>query len=279
MRPFAKRFRPRSLELFNGSYNREQFGVDIGAGVTVGLIALPLALALGVASVPAGVATPFPAPAVGLFTAIIAGLIVSVFGGSRVQIAGPTAAFMPIVLLVIERYGFDGLLLATIMAGVILIIMGLARIGSLIKFIPYPVTSGFTTGIAVSIMMSQAPDLLGIKTSEPAPREFIEKIGWLARHVGDSNPLTLVTAFATGLIIFLWPRLGWRRVPGMVVAMVVASIAVSLLGWAHHHGVDTPAKVMLPAGESILTVRSIRNPTQAELDRLLTEIKPPEFEE
>lgn len=233
------RFRPRSLELLNGRYSREQFGADIGAGVTVGLIALPLALALGVASVPAGVATPFPAPAVGLFTAIIAGLIVSVFGGSRVQIAGPTAAFMPIVLLVIERYGFDGLLLATIMAGVILIIMGLARVGSLIKFIPYPVTSGFTTGIAVSIMMSQAADLLGIKTSEPAPREFIEKVGWLLRHLGDSNPLTLVTAFATGAIIFLWPRFGWRRIPGMVLAMIVASIAVGLLGWARHHGVET----------------------------------------
>ena len=110
-------------------------------GVTVGLIALPLALALGVASIPAGTAMPFPAPAVGLFTAIIAGFIVSALGGSRVQIAGPTAAFMPIVLLIVERYGYDGLLLATLMAGVILaIIMGLVRLGTVIKFIPYPVT-------------------------------------------------------------------------------------------------------------------------------------------
>jgi SulP family sulfate permease len=102
---FPDQFRPRSLELLGGSYGRERFIADIGAGVTVGLIALPLALALGVASVPAGSVTPFPAPAVGLFTAIIAGFIVSAIGGSRVQIAGPTAAFMPILLLIIERYG------------------------------------------------------------------------------------------------------------------------------------------------------------------------------
>jgi SulP family sulfate permease len=237
--PFSSRFRPRSLELLNGNYSRAQLIADIGAGATVGLIALPLALALGVASVPAGVNTPFPAPAMGLFTAIIAGFIVSVFGGSRVQIAGPTAAFMPIVLLVIERYGFDGLLLATVMAGIILVIMGVARIGTLIKFIPYPVTSGFTTGIAVSIMMSQAPDFLGIKTSEPAPHEFLEKVLWLWRHLGDTNPLAAVTAVASGLVIFVWPRLGLRRVPGMVVAMVLATVAVSLLGWPHLHGVAT----------------------------------------
>jgi SulP family sulfate permease len=232
-------FRPRSLELLKGGYGREQLIADIGAGITVGLIALPLALALGVASVPAGVATPFPAPAVGLFTAIIAGFIVSALGGSRVQIAGPTAAFMPILLLVIERYGYDGMLLATIMAGAILVVMGLARLGTMIKFIPYPVTSGFTTGIAISIMMSQAADFLGIATPEPAPREFLDKSLWLVRHLRDANPLAALTAVASGLVIYLWPRLGWRRVPGMVVAMVVATVAVTLLGWPHLHGVTT----------------------------------------
>ncbi len=232
-------FRPRSLELLKGGYSREQFVTDIGAGVTVGLIALPLALALGVASVPAGVATPFPAPAVGLFTAIVAGFIVSIFGGSRVQIAGPTAAFMPIVLLVIERYGYDGLLLATIMAGGILVVMGVVRLGTLIKYIPYPVTSGFTTGIAISIMMSQAADFLGITTAEPAPREFLEKVGWLGRHLEDANPLAAVTAVATGVVIYFWPRLGWRRLPAMAAAMVLATVVVSLLGWPHMHGVGT----------------------------------------
>jgi SulP family sulfate permease len=237
--PFSGRFRPRSLELLDGSYNRQQLIADIGAGVTVGLIALPLALALGVASVPVGAITPFPAPAVGLFTAVIAGFVVSILSGSRVQIAGPTAAFMPIVLLVIERYGYDGLLLATIMAGCILVIMGVARLGTLIKFIPYPVTSGFTTGIAVSIIISQAADFVGIKTSEPAPREFLEKVLWFCRHLGDANPLAALTAGASGLLIYLWPRLGWRRLPGMVVAMVLATVAVNLFGWPHSHDVAT----------------------------------------
>ncbi|HEY1763883.1 MAG TPA: SulP family inorganic anion transporter [Opitutaceae bacterium] len=232
-------FRPRSLELLGGAYTREQFFGDVGAGVTVGLIALPLALALGVASVPVGVATPFPAPAVGLFTAIVAGFIVSALGGSRVQIAGPTAAFMPIVLLVIERYGYDGLLLATVMAGAILVLMGFARIGTLIKFIPYPVTSGFTTGIAVSIVTSQAADFLGVRSAEAAPGEFLRKAAWLARHVGDVNPLAIATALGAVAIIHLWPRLGWKRIPGMVIALVVSTIAVGVLGWSHAHGVAT----------------------------------------
>jgi SulP family sulfate permease len=232
-------FRPRSLELLSGTYSREQFFTDIGAGVTVGLIALPLALALGVASVPPGTATPFPAPAVGLFTAILAGFIVSALGGSRVQIAGPTAAFMPVVLLVIERYGFDGLLLATFMAGCILVLMGVARLGALIKFIPYPVTSGFTTGIALSIMASQAADLFGIQAVEAAPREFVAKIGWLARHLADLNPAAAATAGCTVLIIYFWPRFGWRRVPGMVLALVLATAAIAALGWAHSGEVAT----------------------------------------
>jgi SulP family sulfate permease len=231
-------FKPRSLELLRG-YSREKLVGDLMGGVTVGLIALPLSLALGVASIPAGTATPFPAPAVGLFTAIIAGFIVSALGGSRVQIAGPTAAFMPIVLLIVERYGYDGLLLATIMAGGMLVAMGLVRMGTVIKYIPYPVTSGFTTGIAVSIMVSQVPDFLGIKSNSPAPREFLEKIPWLARHMPDMNPLAAATGVASVLLIYLWPRFGWKRLPGIVVATVAASVAVALLGWAHSHGVST----------------------------------------
>src|SRR5690606_13577709 len=120
--------------------------------------ALPLALALGIASVPSGTSTPYPAPAIGLFTAIIAGFLISGLGGSRYQIGGPTAAFIPVVLMIVEQHGYAGLILATIMAGVILLFMGLARMGTLIKFIPWPVTSGFTTGIAVSIMATQAAD-------------------------------------------------------------------------------------------------------------------------
>jgi sulfate permease, SulP family len=233
------RFRPRSLELLGGGYDRHRLVGDVLAGVTVGLIALPLALALGVASVPVGAPTPFPAPAVGLFTAIIAGFVVSALGGSRVQIAGPTAAFMPIILLIIERYGYDGLLLATIMAGVILVVMGLARMGAVIKFIPYPVTSGFTTGIAVSIIVSQMPDFLGIRAAAPAPREFVEKIPWFWSHLADINPVAAGTGIASALLIYFWPRIGWKRLPGIIVAMVVASVAVTLLGWPHSHAVVT----------------------------------------
>jgi SulP family sulfate permease len=235
---FTGLFRPRSLEVLRG-YTRRRLLGDVMGGVTVGLIALPLSLALGVASVPYGAATPFPAPAVGLFTAIIAGFIVSALGGSRVQIAGPTAAFMPIVLLIIERYGYDGLLLATIMAGVILIVMGVARLGAVIKFIPYPVTSGFTTGIAISIMASQVPDFLGIRGASPAPREFLEKIPWLAANAATINPLAMATGVASALLIHYWPRFGWSRLPGIIVTTVVASVAIAALGWSHTHGVAT----------------------------------------
>jgi sulfate permease, SulP family len=232
-------FRPRSLELLGGGYTRHKLLGDVLSGVTVGLIALPLALALGVASVPAGSPTPFPAPAVGLFTAIIAGFVVSALGGSRVQIAGPTAAFMPIVLLIIERYGYDGLLLATIMAGMILVAMGLARMGAVIKYIPYPVTSGFTTGIAVSIMMSQLPDFLGIRAATPAPSEFIGKLPWLWSHLAGINPVAAGTGLASAALIYFWPRFGWKRLPGIIVAMVAATVAVTLLGWPHTHAVVT----------------------------------------
>lgn len=133
------RFRPRLLEVLNGSYTRSHLARDTMAGMTVGMIALPLALALGIASIPQGVSTPFPAPALGIFTAIIAGFLISALGGSRVQIGGPTAAFIPIILMIIEKHGYGGLLMATMMAGVILVIMGFAKMGSLIKYIPWPV--------------------------------------------------------------------------------------------------------------------------------------------
>lgn len=243
--PSTIRFRPRSLELLDGTYGRDRLLADILSGITVALIALPLSLALGVASVPAGTPTPFPAPAVGLFTAIIAGFIVAALGGSRVQIAGPTAAFMPIVLLIIERYGYDGLLLATIMAGIILVAMGLARLGAVIKYIPYPVTSGFTTGIAISIMASQVPDFLGIKS--PPPREFVGKVLWLWAHMGEISTLAAGTGVACMLLIYLWPRFGWKRVPGIIVAMLVASVVVTLLGWPGAHGMATVGSRFGPA--------------------------------
>jgi SulP family sulfate permease len=232
-------FHPRITEIARQKYGRSELLRDGLSGVTVGLIALPLALALGVASVPAGVTTPFPAPAVGLFTAIIAGFIISAFGGSRVQVGGPTAAFIPVILLIVERYGYDGLLLSTVMAGVILFLMGATRLGTLIKFIPYPVTSGFTTGIAITIMASQMAEFVGIQTSTTPPREFIEKVIWLARHIPDINPLTAVVGIVCALFIYFWPRLGWRRVPGSIIALIAATAAVTFLRWDSFYQVAT----------------------------------------
>lgn len=246
MKALLGRFKPRSVEIFRGKYSREDFSADLMSGATVGLIALPLALALGVASIPSTVQTPFPAPAVGLFTAIIAGFLISALGGSKVQIGGPTAAFVPVILLIVEKYGYDGLLIATIMAGLILVLMGFARLGTLIKYIPYPVTSGFTTGIAITLMAGQASAFLGMKTAEGTPREFWEKIPWLIRHIPDINPLSAFIAIGCALLIYFWPRLGMRRVPGSIIALVLATVAVSVLGFDRGYGVSTVGSTFGP---------------------------------
>ncbi|HEY5953443.1 MAG TPA: SulP family inorganic anion transporter [Terrimicrobiaceae bacterium] len=203
------------------------------------MIALPLALALGIASIPAGASTPYPPPAVGLFTAIFAGLVISALGGSRVQIGGPTAAFIPIVLLIIEKHGYSGLVLATLMAGGILVVMGLARMGTLIKFIPWPVTSGFTTGIAVSIMATQAADFLGITGAPAPPREFLHKLSWLWENASHFHLASLGLAVGCALLIGFWPRLGFRRIPGSVVAMLAAACAVAAFGLDRDWGLAT----------------------------------------
>jgi sulfate permease, SulP family len=232
-------FHPRLLEIFSGHYQRSDLLGDVMAGATVGLIALPLALALGIASIPAGTQTPYPPPAIGLFTAIFAGLAISALGGSRVQIGGPTAAFIPIVLLIIEKYGYSGLVLATLIAGGILVVMGLSRMGTLIKFIPWPVTSGFTTGIAVSIMATQAADFLGIDGQSPQPREFFHKLHWLWENASHFHLASLGLAVACALLIGFWPRLGLKRVPGSVVAMLAAAAAVAAFGLDRNLGLAT----------------------------------------
>lgn len=232
-------FRPRSLELLNARPAGFSLTRELASGVTVGLIALPLALALGIASIPEGTATPFSAPALGIFTAIIAGLIISLLGGSRVQIGGPTAAFVPIILLIVSEHGYAGLLLSTMMAGVILILMGVARMGTLIKFIPWPVTSGFTTGIAVAIMITQVPDFLGMRPAGPMPREFFERLTWLHENITTLNLHALGLAVACAIIILLWPRLRMPRVPGSIVAMLGATIFIALTGWGFSYDVAT----------------------------------------
>jgi len=245
------KFRPRSWKVLHQGYTRRQALTDGLSGVTVALIALPLALALGVASIPVGLKTPFPAPAIGLFTAIIGGFIVSLLGGSRVQIAGPTAAFVTVILLIVEKFGYDGLLLATMMAGVILILMGFCGMGTLIKYIPYPVTSGFTTGIAVAIIAGQAPEFLGLAVGSAPPREFVHKLPWLIAHLPQVNWATLLIALACGLFIHLWPkyraRLHAERVPGAIIAMVVAAVVVAWCGWDKSYGVATVGSQFGPA--------------------------------
>ncbi|HXH92724.1 MAG TPA: SulP family inorganic anion transporter, partial [Thermoanaerobaculia bacterium] len=162
-------FIPKSIVCLREGYTRERLFRDLLAGVVVGIVALPLALAFAIAS---GVP-----PERGLYTAVIAGFLISALGGSRVQIGGPTGAFVVIVYGIVAKYGYDGLVVITIMAGVILVILGLARMGALIKFIPYPVITGFTSGIAVIIFSSQLKDFLGLKMGA-IPAEFMEK--WTA---------------------------------------------------------------------------------------------------
>jgi SulP family sulfate permease len=200
------------------SYTRGQFGADLTAGVIVGIVALPLAIAFAIAS---GLT-----PERGLYTAIVAGFLISALGGSRVQIGGPTGAFVVIVAGIVQQHGVDGLLVATLMAGVILVVMGLVRLGGAIKFIPYPVTIGFTSGIALIIFSSQVKDLLGLEMGAvPAP--FVAK--WDAYvHAFDSvNPWALVVATLTFTIILVWPKLE-RRIPGPFVALIVTTAVVQL---------------------------------------------------
>ena len=212
---------PKLVTTLKG-YSRSQLVADLGAGVIVGIVALPLAIAFAIAS-------GLP-PERGLYTAVVAGFLVSSLGGSRVQIGGPTGAFVVIVAGVVQRYGVDGLVVATLMAGVILVVFGLIRLGGAIKFIPYPVTIGFTSGIALIIFSSQVRDLLGLEmTAVPAP--FLAK--WDAYvHAFDSlNPWALVVATATFVIILLWPyvpRVG-RRIPGTFVALLVTTALVRVL--------------------------------------------------
>ena len=239
MKPNSIPFHPKLLNLLGK--NRLTFSLtdELFAGITVGLIALPLALALGIASIPSGTITPVSPPALGIITAIIGGFLISTLGGCRLQIGGPTAAFVPIILLIVSEHGYVGLIIATMMAGIILILMGLTRMGAMIKYIPWPVTSGFTTGIAVAIIITQLPDFLGMRPGGHLPREFIDKIPWLWNHVLLANPLSLGISLTCVAVILYWPKLNLHRIPGSIVAMVVATLLVAMASWAGIHGLAT----------------------------------------
>jgi len=210
-------FRPRLFDTLKG-YRARDFIPDLTAGVTVGIVALPLAMAFAIAS---GVK-----PEAGIFTAVIAGLIVSALGGTRVSIGGPTGAFIIILYGIAAKYGFDNLAICTIMAGALLFVMGLARMGTMIKFIPYPVTMGFTSGIAVLIFSTQIKDFFGLQVDK-VPSEFIEKMKVLGEHLGTVQWPTAALAAASLAIILFWPKSWQRRVPGSIVALVLGTAAVA----------------------------------------------------
>ena len=209
-------FRPRLVDALRG-YSAKDLAPDLIAGVTVGIVALPLAMAFAIAS---GVK-----PEAGIFTAVIAGFIVSALGGTKVSIGGPTGAFIVILYGIGAKYGFDNLLICTIMAGGLLVTMGVARMGTMIKFIPYPVTMGFTSGIAVLIFSTQIKDFFGLQIDK-VPSEFVEKMRVLLEHAGTVQWPTAALAAASLTIILFWPRKWQRRVPGSIAALVLGTAAV-----------------------------------------------------
>ena len=219
-------FRPALLTSLK-HYSREKFTADLMAGIIVGIVALPLAIAFGIAS---GVS-----PEKGIITAIIAGFLTSALGGSRVQIGGPTGAFIVIVYGIIQQYGIEGLTVATIMAGVFLILLGLFRLGTIIKFIPYPIVVGFTSGIAVTIFTTQIKDLFGLTTPE-MPGDFAGKWMIYFQNFGTIDLWATAVGVISVAIIALTPRFS-KKIPGSLIAIVVMTLAVYLL--KRYAGIDS----------------------------------------
>jgi len=210
-------FRPKLLDTLQ-HYSRRQLSRDLLAGLIVGIVAIPLAIAFGIAS---GVS-----PEKGLLTAVIAGFLISALGGSRVQIGGPTGAFIIIVYGIVQQYGLSGLIIATFIAGVMLIAMGAARLGTVIKFIPHPLIVGFTSGIALVIFSSQVKDFLGL-TLPAGPADFLEKWKAFGGHFDTLNIAACAIASGTVLIALLWPRVT-HKVPGSLIAILVTTAIVQV---------------------------------------------------
>ena len=200
-------------------YDRKTLAADAMAGLIVGIVALPLAIAFGIAS---GVS-----PETGIVTAIVAGFLVSAFGGSSVQIGGPTGAFIVIVYGIVQQYGMGGLTVATLMAGAFLVLLGVFRLGTIIKYIPYPIVVGFTSGIAVTIFTTQVKDLLGLTTG-PVPADFVAKWATYVQALPTVDPWSTAVGVLSVVAIALTPRLS-RKVPGSLVAIVVMTVAAYLL--------------------------------------------------
>jgi SulP family sulfate permease len=224
---FSLSFRPKLVDTMK-NYTRQDFAADAAAGVTVGIVALPLAMALAIAS---GMR-----PEVGIFTAIIGGILVSLLGGSRVQIAGPAGAFVPLLAPIVIKHGAGGLVVCALMAGVILFALGATKMGTLIKYIPYPVVTGFTSGIAIIILSTQIGDFFGLKVK--LPPDFIGKLGVLARDFHPNGPTFLLGAVST-LLIWFWPKGLGRRLPGSIVVIVLAAVASAMFHLADRFGIQT----------------------------------------
>ena len=211
-------FRPKFFDAMR-NYSREKFTADVMAGIIVGIVAIPLAIAFGIAS---GVG-----PAEGLVTAILAGFLISVFGGSKVQIGGPTGAFIIIIYGVIQQYGLGGLAIATIMAGIMLVVMGLCRMGTIIKFMPYPIIIGFTGGIAITIFSTQINDLFGMGITD-IPANFIDKWICYVENISRIDYWSAGMGILSVVLIALTPKFS-KKIPGSLLAIIVMTVAAYLL--------------------------------------------------
>lgn len=211
-------FRPEIFSTFK-HYSKEKFYSDLMAGIIVGIVALPLAIAFGIAS---GVS-----PEKGIYTAIVAGFVISFLGGSRVQIGGPTGAFIIIIYGIIQQYGVTGLAIATLIAGVMLIGMGLLKLGAVIKFIPYPVVVGFTSGIALTIFATQIKDLFGLEMAS-VPADFLHKWVAYARDISTINWWATLIGIGSVVIIALTPRFS-KKIPGSLIAIITMTILVFVM--------------------------------------------------
>ena len=211
--------KPKLLDCLK-DYSGKQFVRDVISGIIVAIIALPLSIALAIAS---GVG-----PEQGLYTAIIAGFFIAVFGGSRVQIGGPTAAFVVIIYGIVASYGTDGLIVATILAGIILVIMGICHFGTLIKYIPYTITTGFTCGIAVTLFVGQLKDFFGYSL-ENVPSDFLPKVAAIVKNVSLINPKAALVGLLAVIIMLVWPKIT-DKIPGSLVAIIITTVLVKITG-------------------------------------------------
>lgn len=215
----ARSFLPKTFLVLKEGYKFNNFSKDLIAGIIVAIVALPLSIALGIAS---GVK-----PEQGLYTAIIGGFLISFFGGSRVQIGGPTGAFVVIIYSIIQTYGYEGLVIASILAGIFLIFFGLIGLGDVIRYIPYPVTIGFTSGIALLIFTSQLKDILGLKIDN-LPAEFIDKMEVIIKNIGTFNYLAFLLAVGTIVITVVWSK-KFKKIPGTLIAIIITTLLVQIL--------------------------------------------------